>query len=241
MEALRNSQMSKALTATRTLILSGAFAPAERLSEPALAERLKISRTPLREALGRLVEEGLLQRVASGGWQVSSYSMQDIVDAIEIRGTLEGLAARLAAERRVDKDSIADCRRNLKRVDIALNDSKKMDFKIYVDGNAAFHQWVANAANSPILAREIDRVCRLPLASPSAFLSEQENVAAFRDSLFGAQAQHYAILDAIEAAEGTRAEHLAREHARLARQNLKLALTSDRAFDVPGLALVEAD
>ena len=101
MTTTRESQTlrMKALAEARTLILSGVFAPGERISEPLLADRLDVSRTPLREALASLAQEGLVEQQASGRWQVCSYSIQDIMDAIEVRGTLEGLAARFAAER----------------------------------------------------------------------------------------------------------------------------------------------
>src|ERR671922_1019181 len=89
----------KALLAIRELILEGVLAPGKRISELSVAERTGISRTPIRAALQRLEEEGLVETIPSGGFAVKSFSQQDVFDAIEIRGTLEGLAARLAAER----------------------------------------------------------------------------------------------------------------------------------------------
>ena len=94
----RRSQYEKGISELRSMILNGNFAPQERLSETMLAELLDISRTPLRQAIDRLLEEGLLERRASGGTMVARITMQDIVDAIELRGVLEGTAARFAAE-----------------------------------------------------------------------------------------------------------------------------------------------
>ncbi len=81
---------------------------------------------------------------------------------------------------------------------------------------------------------------RLPFASPSAFLPDNANIAAFRRSLTVAQDQHRMIVQAIAAREGSRAEALAREHARTARRNLEYVLAEDRSLmkHLPGLALV---
>ncbi len=239
-EARRKSQLDKALSDLRNLILSGEFVPGDRLSEPVLADRLDISRTPLREAMSRLVDEGLIERIASGGCRVSSYTMQDIVDAIEVRGAMEGLAARLAAERGPDRSDIEACHVLLSRIDQALDERGVVDFESYVSLNAAFHERVVAMSGSTVVAREVDRVCRLPLASPSAFLHGQDTIPEFRASLLIAQAQHKTVLGAIKAREGARAEAIAREHARLARLNLEYALNPDKNLvaRIPGLALV---
>ncbi len=95
------SQTVRAQLRLRELILGGELAPGARIPELALVERLGVSRTPVRAALVRLAEEGLLEALPGGGFAVRDFSETDICDAIELRGTLEGLAARLAAERGV--------------------------------------------------------------------------------------------------------------------------------------------
>jgi GntR family transcriptional regulator of vanillate catabolism len=95
----QSSQTVKALLSLRDLILTGELKAGDRISELAVVERLGVSRTPIRMALVRLEEEGLLELIPSGGFAVKAFSERDICDAIEIRGTLEGLCARLAAER----------------------------------------------------------------------------------------------------------------------------------------------
>src|ERR1700683_1461721 len=93
------TQTTRALLRLRELILSGEFGPGERMSELPLVERLGVSRTPLRLALGALEHEGLLREVAGGGYVVREFTEADIRDAIELRGVLEGTAARFAVER----------------------------------------------------------------------------------------------------------------------------------------------
>ncbi len=236
----RMTQLEKALLGLRSLVLGGEFAPNSRLPEVALSERLGISRTPLRQAMDRLVEEGLLERIESGGCRVARFELSDITDAIELRGVIEGTAARLAAERGGDAVLLEEADRVLEGIDVALAGRDRIDFDAYVRLNARFHELLAEVSGSPVIRREVERISRLPLASPSAFLQEQELVPDFAASLHRAQEQHRAIVEAIRAREGARAEAIAREHARLARRNLDFLSKAGPgvATRVPGLSLV---
>ena len=93
------SQGLAAILGLRQLIMDGELRAGDRLSEVRLAARLEVSRTPLRLALAQLEHEGLLEPVPGGGFVVRSFSGRQVVDAIELRGLLEGQAARLAAVR----------------------------------------------------------------------------------------------------------------------------------------------
>lgn len=238
----RKTQFEKALLGLRSLVMSGEFAGSTRLPEVALAERLGLSRTPLRQAMDRLVAEGLLERIETGGCRAARFTLDDINDAIELRGVIEGTAARLAAERGADPVRLAEAERVLDRIDAALVYPDHIDFESYVSENAQFHHLLSRLAGSQVMQREADRVNLLPLASPSAFLREQELIPDFNASLVRAQHQHRAIVEAIRAREGARAEHLAREHARLARRNLDYLANAGPgvATRVPGLSLLSA-
>lgn len=233
-----------ALMELRSMLLNGALPPGERLYEVALAERLSVSRTPLRSALAALEQEGLIERLAGGGYAVRSFTFSDVADAIELRGVLEGTAARLAAERGAEPATMRRFGEVLEALDRTLEpDPETMDFDGYVTLNAEFHDLLARLPGSEIVRREVERAARLPIASASAFLEGQQDVPAFRRSLVGAQAQHRALFEAIAAREGFRAEALAREHARLARRNLDHVMHKEPRLlsRVPGLALVCAD
>lgn len=240
MAADRMTQLEKALLGLRSLVLGGCFAPNSRLPEVALSERLGISRTPLRQAMDRLVEEGLLERFESGGCRVARFELADITDAIELRGVIEGTAARLAAERGGDPQLLEASDRVLEGIDAALRVPDGIDFDRYVHLNARFHELLAELSGSQVIRREVERISRLPLASPSAFLQEQELIPDFAASLHRAQDQHRAVVEAIRGREGARAESIAREHARLARRNLDFLSNAGPsvATRVPGLALV---
>ena len=101
-----NSQTTKATLGLRELLLSGAFKPRERVPELRLVEELGVSRTPLRIALMTLEHEGLLETLPGGGFVVREFTLSDIDDAIELRGVLEGTAARFAAERLESEDEL---------------------------------------------------------------------------------------------------------------------------------------
>lgn len=234
------SQTLKAVLGVRDLVFSGVIAPGERLSEISVSERLGLSRTPVRAALARLEQEGILEAIPSGGYSVRQFSEADVADAIELRGVLEGTAARLAAERGVAPVRLAAIRAVVSRLDEVLAEgTDAMDLDAYMALNAEFHEMLAHLSGSRIVLRELERVLQLPFAGPSAFLNAQTSVPAFRASLAVGQAHHRAIVHAIEMREGSRAEAVTREHARLARQNLDFVMKDPALMErVPGLMLL---
>jgi len=235
-----SSQAVKAQLKLRELILAGELPAGSRIAELAIVERLGVSRTPIRAALMRLEQEGLLEALPSGGYAVRTFSERDVSDAIELRGTIEGLAARFAAERGVAAVVLADARRCLDEVDGVLRRPALDDdaFSRYVTLNERFHLLLAEMAGSSVIARELDRVVRLPFASPSGFVVVQANSPQSRDMLVVAQDQHRQVLDAIERREGARAEAIMREHSRLAQRNLREAVQAPDPHRMPGVRLI---
>lgn len=235
-----SSQTTKAVLGVRDLVFSGAVAPGERLSEITVSDRLGLSRTPVRAALARLEQEGILEAIPSGGYSVRQFSVADVADAIEVRGVLEGTAARLAAERGVSPARLTALKTLVDRLDdVVATGPDAMDVDAYIALNAEFHDMLAELSGSRIVQRELERVLHLPFAGPSAFLNAQISVPAFRTSLSVGQAQHRAIAHAIEMREGSRAEAVTREHARLARINLDFVMKDRSLMErVPGLVLL---
>ncbi len=235
------SQTARALLRLRELIVGGALPPGERIAEMAMVERLSVSRTPIRAALARLQEEGLLETLPTGGYVVRQFSAADIHDAIELRGTMEGMAARLAAERGVPVALLAQSRDCIDRIDelLAAPQLTPARFAAYVEHNARFHGLLADMPGSPLVRRQIERVAALPFASPNGFVMADSLGPLARDRLLLAHDQHRALVDAIERREGARAEALAREHARNAQRNLADALNNRRALQrLPGAGLI---
>ena len=234
------SQAVKAQLWLRELILAGELPSGERITELAIVERLGVSRTPIRAALMRLEQEGLLDALPSGGYAVRTFSEGDVCDAIEMRGTMEGLAARLAAERGVPVAVLQDARECLEQIDAVLGQPALDEeaFTRYVSLNEIFHNLLSDMAGSELVKRELERVVRLPFASPSAFVVMQANSPQARDMLVVAQDQHRQVLDAIQGREGSRAESIMREHARIARRNLRDAMLSHDLDRMPAVRLI---
>ncbi|WP_369942427.1 GntR family transcriptional regulator [Xanthomonas medicagonis] len=237
------AQTTRALLELRDLILGGALAPGERLSELAVVERLGVSRTPVRAALQRLCEEGLTTALPGGGYAVKAFSERDVHDAIELRGTLEGLAARLAAERGASAADLQHAHALLARLDTVLaSELGEDDFADYVQCNERLHAVLIAMAGSDLLAREFARTVQLPFASPNGFVMAQAALPQARLILTLAQDQHRQVVDAIERRQGARAEALMREHAHLAQRNFRYALDDQRAIDrVHGGTLIQRE
>jgi GntR family transcriptional regulator of vanillate catabolism len=225
----------------RQLILEGELKPGARIAEIPLGERLGVSRTPLRLALAQLDHEGLVEALPSGGFAVRSFTRGDVADAIELRGVLEGTAARLAAERLEDPGELEALHGCVALMDALVRpDRPAIDaLQRYAELNERFHELLVVQAKSPLLQAELERVGRFPFASPTAFVRVQAELEESQVIFFVAQTQHRALLEAIEAREGTRAEAIAREHARIARRNLDVALSQPEAIErMPGGRLI---
>lgn len=225
----------RAILGLRGLIVEGQLPPGERVLEQTVVERLGVSRTPARAAIHRLCEEGLLEQMPGGGFAVARFSETDVFDAIAIRGTLEGMAARLAAERGAAASTIAALRRCVEELDevvtrLAIN----ADLTDYVRLNDRFHELLLQAAQSPMLRRALERQTALPFAAPNAFVNiSRAETAQVQAILVVSQDQHRSIVDAIENREGTRAQALAIEHSQSAWKFLRRIFQSDRSAPLP--------
>lgn len=240
-EPASKTHAMRALIELRKKILNGDLAGGTRLFEVPLAEELEISRTPLRDAMSRLAEEGLLDRARNGGFVVRRFTYADIIDAIELRGVMEGTSARLAAERGAVPEVLEEMRQVVLELDTCFGDSANdVNFDAYSDLNARYHDCLARVSGSEMVMRALNQAAHMPFASPSAFSPDRTGITAFRKSLHIAQEQHKAIVSAIAAREGTRAEALAREHARTARRNIEYVVLEEPSLieKVPALALI---
>jgi GntR family transcriptional regulator, vanillate catabolism transcriptional regulator len=234
-----NSQTTKATLGLRQLLLDGAFRPRERVPELRLVEELGVSRTPLRIALMTLEHEGLLETLPGGGFVVREFTRTDIDDAIELRGVLEGTAARLAAERLESDEELQPLRDCCREMDGIVRTQSIETFMKYLRLNDDFHQGFRELAKSPQLGRALDHALALPFAPPSALLMVHAALPESWEILLVAQHQHQQLVDAIGRREGARADAIAREHARIARRNLDIALENRQLLErVPGSTLL---
>jgi GntR family transcriptional regulator of vanillate catabolism len=233
------TQITRALLRLRELIFNGEFAPGERMSELPLVERLGVSRTPLRLALAELEHEGLLRGLPGGGYVVREFTQGDVRDAIELRGVLEGTAARFAAERGVPARDLRALHATNDTIQKLVHRDDYESFERYLQLNETFHRRLLKVARSPLLERALEGIVSLPFGGPSAFVLAEAELPASRDILIIAHRHHSGLIEAIERRQGARAENLAREHAQLALTNLEIVVEHRDVLDrLPGASLL---
>ena len=233
-----DSQIERTVLRLRELILTGEFGPGKRISEHPLTVRLGVSRTPIRLALERLAHEGLLEAYPTGGFIVRKFTLNDIWDAIEVRGLLEGGAARLAAERWID-DSELDALRKAQSDMDAMGEPAADQFPLFLELNDVFHHEIVHLAKSRVLRQTLDRHFAFPFASPNALVNVRPKLPEASHLYVISQEHHLRIIEAISKRQSARAERLAQEHAQLSRRNLEIVLAeTDFLKSLPGGPLI---
>lgn len=203
------------LVALRKMIASGELAAGERLMEIPTADRFGVSRMPVRIAFRTLEQEGLLVRHGGRGFQIRSVSADDIAGAVEVRGVLEGLAARQTAERGLSTDAQVALRDCLDEGDAVFGKGfvTEEDLEVFHDLNMRFHQVIVDGSANPAIAEALARNDHRPFASVSALAFDRDNMAAEYRRFNFAHMQHHSVFDALINRQGARAEAIMREHA----------------------------
>jgi GntR family transcriptional regulator of vanillate catabolism len=233
-----DSQIGRAFIGLREMLLHGELAPGERISELPLVARLGTSRTPIRLALERLAHIGLLDVLATGGFAVRGFTLAEVRDAIELRGVLEGTAARFAAERLDDPSELDPLRQSCAQME-ALEGLTIDTFAAYMDLNESFHSGLVDLAKSAMLQRSIAQVNSLPFASASAMVFPTSILPNADTNFVIANDHHRSIVEAIAHHEGARAENISREHAFVARRVLSVAMSDTNTLRrIPGGPLI---
>lgn len=220
-----STHLTQAIVRIREMILRGDLAPGQRVAEAPLAELFGMSRTPVRQALPLLAQEGLLAEHDTRGFMVRAFTAADVLDAVDVRAALEGLAARRVAERGASKAFLRGLRDCLEDGDAILSKRRVEadDEASYADMNQRFHALVLAEADSAILADAIERNNRVPFAGPQALAFDRGNLDRMYDQLSYAHHQHRSLVEAFEKGEGARAEALMREHAHVVEESINLA------------------
>ena len=198
-----------AVEVIREAIMDGRLEPGQRLKEEELARELGVSRTPVREALLILQTEGLIEAAPNRGATVRSYDIKDLGDLYMLRAALEGVAARLAAER-VSARELTKLRKSCDRFDAVAADGSLKDL---VRENLAFHDTILDVAGNERIAQLVRSVTELPLVYKSYlwYSPSQKLVSAH---------YHRQIVHALEARDPERAENVMKQHVFEARDVL---------------------
>jgi len=205
----------KVLTALRRMIATGEIADGERIAEIPTAERLGVSRMPVRTALRALALEGLVVPLGARGYAARRTTAAQAQGAVQVRGVLEGLAARLVAQR-ADHATIgaelaaliAPCAKLF--TGAPLRDA---GLTLYGEANAAFHDRLITASGNHAIALALAQNNHLPLAGAGAFAFDPGDGEGTSALLARAHGEHEAVAAFIRAGDAAGAEAAMRLHA----------------------------
>lgn len=180
-------------------IRTGALRPGDRLTETELAERLGISRTPVREAIRLLETDGLVEHQPRAGARIRRLDLAEVTELYEMRAVLEGTAARFAARAAYDSE-LAE----LRAINAEMAAASGNPERLY-HANRQFHGILLNAARNRFLWRSVEAVQKTLLILGRSTMEEADRAQA-------AVAEHAAILDALQTHDGDAAEAAMRRH-----------------------------
>lgn len=212
------SQVDRAYASIKAGIIDGRYPPGAPLSEPVLAAAHGMSRTPIREGLSRLWQEGYLDRVPGRGYFVARVTVQSINDTFDVRRLLEGAAAARAAELATPDD--VSLLRELAHL-------PARDYREAEVANARFHLAICRAARNTLASELIERC----LAQIDRFLSLGASPSQFQA---GASEAHVLIVDAIARRDAAAAQTLMEDHLDCGSNRMKDAL---RRGDMSGVGV----
>lgn len=205
----------RAIGTVRELILRGEFAAGARLGEAELAERLGVSRTPVREALARLAAEGLVEIAPNRGARVSSWSVAELEQVFDLRTALEPRLTALAVPNAGPGDVAALHELARSMLDVGLP-GPGQDLDAVVPLNREFHAHLVTLADHPAMAGALAGAVHAPIVL--------RNFHAYDDaSLRRSLAHHAEIVDAVRAGDPVWAQAVMTAHIRNARAVMVLA------------------
>ncbi|MBP1930942.1 GntR family transcriptional regulator [Ammoniphilus resinae] len=202
---MENQQIKKEFVFERLheMIVNGYFRPGESLSEREIAERFGVSRTPVREAFRKMEKDGIVLYEPKKGVTIPSFSTEEIVKLYDVREYLEGLAARLLAEKK-NEQAVSELRKNIEQAEKA---AKENDGKWQAVINGHFHLMILEGSENPYLLHAYQGLRSKISLMRSTSLS-------FQDRLITNLQDHRQIYDAIAHGDASRAEEAARQHVR---------------------------
>lgn len=191
-------------------ISEGTLLPGERLTQEDLAQRLAVSRQPVLQALRLLKKDGFVEDAPGRGVQVTQLDVDWIAKVYQVRGTLDALAVRLAAERGalIDPAVLAQGRQA----------AKGRDVQAMIQADLAFHRAIYDASGNPLIAQSVDLHWHHLKRVMGAVLQSSEQRQTVWD-------EHEAIAQAMVASDAERAVRLVQVHAQEASVQLTARLT----------------
>ncbi|MFZ4451212.1 GntR family transcriptional regulator [Salibacterium aidingense] len=190
-----------AVDTIREAIVMGYYKPGEPIRERQIAEKMNISTTPVKEAFRTLEYEGLVETVPRKGTFVSNMADTSIEEILMLRASVEGLCARLAAEKMTPADK-QKLKQQLERMDILLQEQRVEEL---VQENTTFHRMIVTYAQSPMMEQTWNTVSAFDRAFRKLALQQnKEQTEGF--------AEHWRVFEAVEQSDGETAELEMKSH-----------------------------
>ncbi|WP_153888053.1 GntR family transcriptional regulator [Acinetobacter baumannii] len=212
----RMSSGQQVLLKLRKMIISGELEGGARIAEIPTAELLGVSRQPVRIAFRLLEQEGLLIKNPTRGYTVREISGKLVHDALEVRGVLEGLAAKTLAEQGLSEDQKKTLQHCIQETEKLFNEKDEFgdaELERYHHFNDIFHDTIIEGAQNVALIQALAKNNQLPMASAQAITYDQNQALSEYRRLHYAHLQHCSIFDALVHRQAGRAETLMREHS----------------------------
>lgn len=210
------SSGQQVLIKLRKMIIAGELEGGARVAEIPTAELLGVSRQPVRMAFRLLEQEGLLIKNPTRGYTVREISEKLINDALEVRGILEGLAAKTIAEQGLteeQKKTLQNCIVETEKLFDGKTEFGDHELERYHHFNVIFHDTIIQGAQNVALIQALAKNNQLPMASAQAITYDQTQALSEYRRLHYAHLQHCSIYDALMHRQAGRAETLMREHS----------------------------
>ena len=202
----------------RNDIIHGVYAEDERLSEAQLCDTHSVSRTPVRLALRLLERDGIIQRGEGRGYKIKSPTIADILQAVEVRGHLESLAARLMAQSPTRAERLPDLARAIEAIEKLTSQGRLDEPAIHQmqAANKLFHTTILEACGNDYVGLTCQKISHLPMLAAGSMVfdrgvhdsPDQIERGVFRLKI--GNAQHQVIYEAIEQGDAVRAEGMMR-------------------------------
>jgi len=192
------------LTEIKKAIISEELAPGQKVTETMLAEKLGVSRTPVREALRTLGAQGFISLSPNSSFIVNSFTVEDTVEILQVRGALEGFSARMAAERitEVQKTELINAFKGISQMDHVKGDARS---ELFMKVDTSFHQTILKIANN-------SRIIELENSLKDRLFRLHISMLSKTDAIPICKKQHKDIMDAIVTHDGNAAERFSKFH-----------------------------
>lgn len=233
-------------------IILGNYKEGERLSEAQLCATHDVSRTPVRLALRLLEREGVVRRGSGRGYMVQSPTVDDILQAVEVRGHLESLAARLMAQNPKRTERLPEMASAIEMIETSIDQlaaAGRLDETVVKQAqlaNKAFHTAILSGCGNDYVAYTCLQISHLPMLAVGAMVfdrSLEDTPEHFDRGIFRLRignAQHRVIFEAIENGDPVRSEGMMREHSHTMIEYIETFEKRDRSLTVADLVAFSA-